>query len=441
MATPTYEFENSASTTKKVSSAQTNHDWNTVEEVLHAIADILGAGILNASDFNLTPTGGAAKTGSVNGGVVVTGQSNQKRIKVVEDPQNVTCVGTNASPQTNYCYVGQDGTLTIVQNVMDAPANSHQAWSCLCNDAGLSAVNQLPSARRNLVHALGVLVSSGDRQADYLFGKLVAGAGVTITKNNAGAVETITIAANLTGLADEETVEALPEFEVELFPGDRILLEVDFSTVCDFPDGRYAVFTNLLSADDESEIDPGHILVTEMIENKSGTVCYLLVEVACDAAIGAGSIPTNDVIFQVTLVGHEHSDNAGSTVTVTPIEIDSTCGKPYDIAFHVPDEPASSARVLKFVAPRDIVLPVSLTGSRGHADIAATAQTDFSIKKNGVSIGTIRWAAAGTVPTYIFAAEVSLAAADRLTVDAPASPDATLAGIAVTIVGETGYCS
>ena len=40
-----------------------------------------------------------------------------------------------------------------------------------------------------------VRVSSGDTTADYLINKLVAGANVTLTKNNAGANETISIAA------------------------------------------------------------------------------------------------------------------------------------------------------------------------------------------------------------------------------------------------------
>ncbi len=480
--TETYEFENEADTSKQVSAAQTNHDWNTVEEVLHAIGDYLGYGFLNASDFNLTPTGGAAKTGTVNGGTLITGEPNQTRIKVMEDDQAVTCVGTNASPQTNYCYVGQDGTTTIVQNPFDAPANSHLAWSCLCNDAGLSAINQFPDDRRNLLHALAVLVSSNDRQGGYLMDKLVAGTGITFTENDDGDDETLTLSVDAAAVLDGKvkvnaddttaqyladkliagtgitltvlnasgvrsiridgsslalTREDLTPFDITFAPGDRVLLEIDFSAVCQFTDGRYFVFTECFRAEDASAFAPGEIIITEMIEDKSATVCYIVVEVPCDTVIGSDSIPNNDITFEVSLVGHGHSDNGGPDPTVTTFEIAADCNKPYDIAFYCPTAPTSAQRLLKFVAPRDILLPASLTGSKGHADTAATAQTDLTVKKNGVSVATIRFAAAGSIPTYIAASDIHLTSADVLVVDAPGSADATLASIAVTLKGTT----
>ncbi len=107
----------------------------------------------------------------------------------------------------------------------------------------------------------------------------------------------------------------------------------------------------------------------------------------------------------------------------------------YDIGFFTPGVPTASQLCLLYNAPRSVVLPASLTGSVGKATVAATAQTDFDIQVNGVSKGTIRFAAAGTVPSYIFASPVTLAAADILTIIAPASPDATLANIAATLLG------
>ena len=71
--------------------------------------------------------------------------------------------------------------------------------------------------------------------------------------------------------------------------------------------------------------------------------------------------------------------------------------------------------------------PVSLAGSAGTLNTAASAQTDFDIQKNGVSFATMRFAAAGTVASFIAASSVSFAIGDILTVVAPASPDATAA--------------
>lgn len=80
-------------------------------------------------------------------------------------------------------------------------------------------------------------------------------------------------------------------------------------------------------------------------------------------------------------------------------------------------------------------LPSSLTGSQFAALTAATASTTFTIKKNGSSIGTLVWAAAGTVPTVTFSSSTAFAIGDLLTITGPASPDATLAGIYVTLIG------
>jgi hypothetical protein len=80
-------------------------------------------------------------------------------------------------------------------------------------------------------------------------------------------------------------------------------------------------------------------------------------------------------------------------------------------------------------------IPAGLTGSQGSAGIAATASTVLTLKKNTTSIGTATWAAAGTEPTFAAASLTSFAIGDVLSITAPASPDATLADISLSIVG------
>lgn len=117
--------------------------------------------------------------------------------------------------------------------------------------------------------------------------------------------------------------------------------------------------------------------------------------------------------------------------------------QPCCAAFFYPGVPAASACVMEFVAPAGITaitFASSLTGSSGKALTAATAQTDFDVRKNattsanGTSVGTIRFAASGTVPTFIAASGFTLTGgSDWLTVWGPATPDATLANIGVTL--------
>jgi hypothetical protein len=109
--------------------------------------------------------------------------------------------------------------------------------------------------------------------------------------------------------------------------------------------------------------------------------------------------------------------------------------KTYLLSGAVAAKPAASARVFHHLAGVAFTLPASLTGSAALAKTAATTQADFDIKLAGLSVGTIRWAAAGTVASFIFAVPVAVAAGDEIEITAPATADATLADITWTIKG------
>ena len=110
--------------------------------------------------------------------------------------------------------------------------------------------------------------------------------------------------------------------------------------------------------------------------------------------------------------------------------------KPYDVATYCNGIPDASEVLLRFNYPRAVTLPAGLSGSRITAAVAATATTDFSLTKNGSTIATIRFAAAGTVATVTgMPTDVSFAVNDQLALVSPGTPDATLADIAFTFAG------
>jgi hypothetical protein len=114
-------------------------------------------------------------------------------------------------------------------------------------------------------------------------------------------------------------------------------------------------------------------------------------------------------------------------------------GLPYDIAFAIIDIPAADAIVLNHVFVRDVTMADDFAGSQAVAQIAATASTVFDVLRNGASIGSITFAIAATLGTFVTAgagAEV-FAPGDVLTVVAPSTPDDTLADIAVTFFATT----
>ncbi len=109
--------------------------------------------------------------------------------------------------------------------------------------------------------------------------------------------------------------------------------------------------------------------------------------------------------------------------------------RPYDIGTFCAGVPASSEKLLRFNVIRAVDWAASMAGSRVTAGVAATAQTDFDLRVNGVSIGTIRFAAAGTVATYVGISATSLAVNDLIEIIAPGTADATLADISFTLAG------
>lgn len=109
--------------------------------------------------------------------------------------------------------------------------------------------------------------------------------------------------------------------------------------------------------------------------------------------------------------------------------------QPYDIGAQIAAAPSASLVMLRYKFPRTVVFPAGLTDSQGTAGTAATAQSDFDIRRNGVSVGTMRFAAAATSATFIAASQQTYNAGDILTLVAPASPDATLAGVSFVLAG------
>ncbi len=123
--------------------------------------------------------------------------------------------------------------------------------------------------------------------------------------------------------------------------------------------------------------------------------------------------------------------NSGATA----LEFVAVPALPYLLSFDAPGAPTSSMIVFHHVFTQAVSFVASLTDSYVKAGTAATAQTDFDLKKNGSSIGTVRFAAAGTTASYVSISSSSWVAGDILTLVAPASPDATIEDIWGTLVG------
>ena len=84
-----------------------------------------------------------------------------------------------------------------------------------------------------------------------------------------------------------------------------------------------------------------------------------------------------------------------------------------------------------------VLFAAAMLGSSGKSSVQAAAQADFDIQKNEVSVGTVRFGATETSPSFIMATETELdgSSGDYLTIVCPNPADATLANIGITLKG------
>ena len=125
----------------------------------------------------------------------------------------------------------------------------------------------------------------------------------------------------------------------------------------------------------------------------------------------------------------------GGLVAAAPATQAGAATAPFDIALYFPGQPEAAERLLKLEVARGFSLPADLAGSRGHADTPATAVAELAILKNGAAAGSITFAAASQDAAFSLAGGLGLVPGDRLELVAPATQDATLAGLAFTLIG------
>ena len=107
---------------------------------------------------------------------------------------------------------------------------------------------------------------------------------------------------------------------------------------------------------------------------------------------------------------------------------------PYDIGITKPSTPEADEVLLRYPFPRSVYFDYDCSPGQAIADVAATAETVFSLKKDGVEFCTITFAISGTTGTFS-GEQSTFVTGEILTLEAPASADATLADLGFSICG------
>jgi hypothetical protein len=107
----------------------------------------------------------------------------------------------------------------------------------------------------------------------------------------------------------------------------------------------------------------------------------------------------------------------------------------YDMGLFIPGQPAATALVFQFAFPRAVAFPANLTGSTARAATAASFTAAFTLRRNGVNIGGVSFAAGSATGAFTLAGGATFSPGDLLELLAPSPQDATLADISFTLVG------
>lgn len=149
-------------------------------------------------------------------------------------------------------------------------------------------------------------------------------------------------------------------------------------------------------------------------------------------AIANGGTGQTSASAAINALVPAQTGNSGKFLTTSGTAV-SWAAQPYDLGVTISGKPDASAVVLSFVAVRAFTLPSSFAGSLAVAGTSATDVAVFTINKNGSSIGTLQFAAAGNTGTFSGSAG-GFAVGDVLTITAPASQDSTLADISLVLI-------
>lgn len=161
MATTVYGLTNSYASLDSLPAADVDALADTID-LMGIVAELVGAGVFAAADFN--GTAGAGLDVDISAGKAIVGAAGSRKYVRITGSSNVA--GLTGST-TNYVYLNPDGTLS--SNTTGTPgAGAHLLLSCVTNTTNVTSVNNAPTGRTNLLALLTQLSLAGVARGDIL---------------------------------------------------------------------------------------------------------------------------------------------------------------------------------------------------------------------------------------------------------------------------------
>lgn len=202
--------------------------------------------------------------------------------------------------------------------------------------------------------------------------------------------------------------------DVDLSSGDETLTDAEFREAFTFICSGHAVARTLTVPDISRPFG--------VVNDGTGTISVECGSTSIDVSAGESALfqtdGTANGLYRIAAAG-------------------AVAGTPYDVGASYPGAPTADAVLLRYPFPRQVTFPAGLVGSQGFAATGASGTTTFSIRKNGVQVGTMVFysGSPNNIASFTMASDTTFAAGDVLTVVAPSVPDGTLADLGLGLAG------
>lgn len=138
-----------------------------------------------------------------------------------------------------------------------------------------------------------------------------------------------------------------------------------------------------------------------------------------------GSLDDEIRVYDISEVGYRRK---------TVQEILNAKSHPYDVGIYLSGEIPAGQALIEVPIPRTVNFTIDMGDSQGRAGIACTAESIFSIQKDGVEFAKAIFGSGEALCSFSGEAKV-LVTGEVLSVITPDPADATLQGIGFTLVG------
>lgn len=162
-----------------------------------------------------------------------------------------------------------------------------------------------------------------------------------------------------------------------------------------------------------------------------GTITFAASATGAFAAASNTSFDDGDVL---TIIAPASQDTTLADVSIALSGGEAGVADRFDLALFVQARPTDGELVSRHIFTEFVSFPAGLTDSYSTAVTASTGTAEFSLEKNGSEFGTVTFTSSAT-GVLAAASETVFSPGDLLTVIAPASQDATLADVSLTLTG------